>query len=59
MAVHRASGEVIFECDECGEEYPGGTLSFQEVVDELKADGWRIRKDEETGEWTHECPECK
>jgi len=34
-------------CDECGELKYGGTLEFGEFIDDLKADGWKIRKVED------------
>ena len=45
-------------CDDCAEEIETyGT--FQDVVDEAKADNWRISKDDATGEWTHSCSGCR
>lgn len=46
-----------YECDACGdtsEEY----LSFDELKDECKREGWYIRKSDDTGEWEHYCPDC-
>jgi hypothetical protein len=54
--IRRDSGELMAECDDCGSPEYAGTLEFREFVDELKAMGWKIRKDGE--EWTHTCPTC-
>ncbi len=48
--------ELCCECDGCGQEVFGGTLSFQEFIQDLKGQGWKMRKDEET--WEHFCPDC-
>ncbi len=60
--IRRDKGEIIFECDECGADFPGGTAEFYEVLQDLKAAGWRIRKveDEDDGEttWEHYCADC-
>lgn len=57
--IHRENGEFICECSECGMEEFGGTLDdFREFVQQLKDTDWRIRKDDESGEWLHICPDC-
>lgn len=56
--IRRDHGELACECNECGEEYYGGTLDdFREFVEELKSAGWLIRKDGD--EWQHICDECR
>ena len=53
----------IFEmyCDEdgCGfsEEFDTDG-NWQAFIDEAKANDWKIRKDEDLGEWFHVCPDC-
>lgn len=54
--IRNSKGEVGLECDECGQTFWGGTLEFREMIDDAKANGWKIRKIED--EWTHECEEC-
>lgn len=56
--IRTVKGELIAECDECGEEHPGGTLEFLDFIADLKDCEWKIRKDDESGEWTHTCPAC-
>lgn len=44
-------------CDHCShDEDFYDADSFQCVVDEMKAQGWRIKK--EPGGWDHTCPDC-
>ncbi len=51
-------GELLAECNECGCEEAGGvTDDFRAFVDELKAMGWLIRKEDD--EWQHICPDCR
>jgi hypothetical protein len=56
MTIRNHNGEHIAECDECGSEVYGGTTEFLDFIQELKNDGWRIRKVE--GEWEHYCEAC-
>lgn len=50
-------GELTATCNECGTEEHGGTLEFRAFVDDLKRQGWCIRRDGE--EWQHVCPDCQ
>lgn len=58
MTIRRCrDGELACECDSCGAELYGGcTADFREFVEEVKAAGWRARKEE--GAWVHYCDEC-
>lgn len=49
------SGEVRGEC--CGktEEFVG---TFRDCVDTMKRFGWKVQKDDDTGEWYHTCSDC-
>lgn len=49
--------DMTMQCDECeqAEETVGG--SWQECIDELKARGWKFRKEDEA--WIHVCPTCQ
>lgn len=31
---------------------------FQDMIDEIKSNGWKITKNK-FGEWVHYCPECR
>lgn len=55
--IHRVDGEHIAACNDCGEEYMGGTLEFMAFIDDLNNQRWRISKDGET--WIHTCPDCR
>jgi len=59
MIRTEASGEHVCECNECGETAYAGTLEFRPFVADLKANGWKITKDDEADEWLHTCPECQ
>jgi hypothetical protein len=55
--IRTIRGEFVATCTECGEEHFGGTQEdFRAFVEELKAEGWKIRKEGDT--WEHICPEC-
>lgn len=51
-------GEVVFECDGCDDTLETGTDEFGEAREELKAERWITRKDEDTDDWVHYCPAC-
>lgn len=55
--IHRDNGELVAECTDCGEDYNGGTLEWNEFIAELKDVGWQIRKVDD--EWEHLCPDCR
>lgn len=57
MSVERQYGQVMFMCDECGDE-SDSDRSFTTVLADAKHDGWLITKDEDTDEYTHMCPAC-
>lgn len=54
--IRRDNGELVAECTECGAEFEGGTLEFADFIEDMKENGWKIRKDGD--EWQHFCPEC-
>ena len=57
MSIRRKAGEFVCECDDCGDKMFGGTTEeFKNFVEEIEAEGWKIRKDDET--WIHICPSC-
>lgn len=56
--IYKDKGEFVCECNDCGEKEYGGTVEgFRDFVDQLKAAGWKIRKD--GAEWQHACPSCQ
>ncbi len=59
MSIRRDNGEFMAECEDCGATHYGGVEDdFKAFVDDLKKEGWKIRKDEDSGEWEHRCEEC-
>lgn len=54
--IRKDKGELVAVCEECGEEHYGGTLEWADFIADLKAAGWRIRKDGK--EWLHLCESC-
>jgi len=50
--------EYVVECDECGREINVDADSFQQCVDSIKGEGWKIKRDTD-GEIAHYCPVCK
>lgn len=65
MSIRKVKDEFVAECNDCGTEEYGGTIDiksqsgFREFVQLLKDQGWRIKKDDDSDEWKHYCPECK
>jgi len=54
--IDRQNGDVVFECDMCGEVLESATSDFNSAWNQAKRDGWRAKK---IGtEWAHECPKC-
>ena len=50
--------DVYCDCVGCdNEERYNDMWVFQNVIEAMKNDGWKITK--ENGEWFHICPECK
>ncbi|MFI5113527.1 MAG: hypothetical protein ACHP7J_00180 [Terriglobales bacterium] len=54
--LKKHKGELAVECDECGTEAFGGTADFQQFIQDIKDQGWKIRKVDD--EWVHKCPSC-
>lgn len=54
--IERSKGELTVECDDCGETQHGGTTDWQQFIQDIKNDGWRIVKDGK--EWLHYCEDC-
>ncbi len=55
MSLHRDHGEIVFECDGCGETLETLTTDFWAAAAKLKDEGWRTRKRGQ--EWEHFCSE--
>lgn len=62
MIAKRADKSLYVECDGCGEsteDSPGRAFDWQDFMKDMREAGWRSRKDPDTNEWTHWCPDCK
>ena len=61
MTIENSEGFRGFEvyCDFCPEDtyMDFGRDEWSDMIAELKADGWKIFKDDD-GNWTHKCPDC-
>ena len=49
--------EVYCDFYPSDQDYDFGRDEWNELIAEMKADGWRIIKDE-NGNWGHKCPYC-
>lgn len=49
-------GEVVFECDTCGETFGYDGPDFARVWSAAKREGWTARKVGQ--DWVHKCNEC-
>jgi len=56
VSIQKFYGNYTLVCDTCDARL--GAADFYDAVDMRKRQGWRARKDPETGEWYDTCPEC-
>lgn len=57
MAIQRDGGDVVFECDSCSEWALTETDEFDQALDNIKRNGWKVSKIGD--EWIHTCPDCQ
>lgn len=55
--LDRQHGDVVFECDGCGEVLETDTADFGSALNMLKREGWRARKFDNV--WQHYCGACE
>ena len=55
--IDRQHGNLIFECDTCGETGDTDVDEFAEAWAVAKRDGWRTRH--VGNDWLHVCPDCQ
>ena len=54
--IDRQHGNLVFECDGCGDTFETGGSEFAYVWPEARHEGWLARR---VGEKiVHECPRC-
>ena len=54
--LDRQEGQIVFECDACGEVLETEEKEFSEAKRRLDAADWRARK--VGSDWIHTCPDC-
>ncbi len=64
MAMKRnIFNEVVFECDECGEELETDCRDFDAALQQLRDSGWKASRLRIAGgdwrEWNHYCLVCQ
>ena len=57
MTIDRQKGDLIFECDGCGEVFESNTSDFNSAFNMAKRAGWRARKINDV--WSHYCDCCQ
>lgn len=55
MTITRTKGEVVFECNTCGEVFGTGSEDFASTWEAAKDEGWIAVKKGKN--WRHVCPE--
>jgi hypothetical protein len=55
--LDRQHGNVIFECDDCGEVLDTKTSNFEAAHNLMKRQGWAAQLVNE--QWQHFCSQCK
>jgi hypothetical protein len=55
--LDRQKGNVVFECDTCGESLDSETGSFDSAMNLFRREGWKARKVGDV--WTHKCEACQ
>lgn len=57
MSIDRQKGDIIFECDACGETFETNQADFNTGFGMIKRAGWRARKIKDV--WSHYCDCCE
>ena len=50
--------KFVVWCDECNTPREFEDVSWGDMIEELKEEGWWFTKDK-GGEWSHACPDCR
>lgn len=58
MSLQHDYGKLSYLCDECESAQTDPHKKMSDLVDEAKAEGWLITKEEDTDDFTHLCPDC-
>ena len=54
--LDKQKGDIVFECDRCGEVFDSGASNFDAARGALKMEGWKARKIADV--WCHYCRDC-
>jgi hypothetical protein len=54
--IDRQGGNIVFECDECGNALETEQADFSSAWNLAKRERWRTRKI--GNDWVHKCPGC-
>jgi len=54
----REYGNIVFQCDDCGQVLVTNTEDFTVAQGRLQAEGWAARKVARE-DWIHHCPGCR
>lgn len=57
ISRNKFDDDVIFMCDECGNEIDTHISDFKSALNHIQQSGW-INKNENGKEWSHYCPSC-
>lgn len=56
MTIDRQHGDIVFECDGCGETLETAQADFGAAFNFVKREGWRAKKIGNV--WSHYCDAC-
>lgn len=56
----RQFGQIVVECDACGDTLETETKDFAEARDIMQREGWKVRAEGQgrSTVWYHGCPQC-
>ncbi len=54
--IDRQNGNLVFECDTCGETFESAASDFNSAWNQAKRDGWWVKKFGQ--DWIHSCFKC-
>ena len=58
--LDRQFGQIIVECDACGDTLQTETKDFAEAREVMQREGWKVRAEGHgrSAVWYHGCPQC-
>lgn len=57
MSTDRQHGNIVFECDACGDVLETEQADWGSAWNKAKHEGWRSRKIDDV--WVHHCDNCE